>query len=569
MAFGRCEVVRLSRNIELKDYELRSYNFPISNYTGSGFILDLPDGINFMLTTISIFTNAKLFNKPSEGRIDALMWALLRAYAVDIKVQDEKGDIYFPLNNIPLDLFVSPKSDNSVTSPEVFNVVDFLGTPIWLSCKNTNIIVVRELFEDTYKEIVVPMLPLVPDDVRKQMYLQARQALMNRLQLCLNGFYIKNPDFLLVREDIIDVSVNTRRFTFSKNLTPTFIHISTYDTLAEVRRNDQQKFVFNEETKFSCNNGICKLQSDVVETPSPLITGYTSQEGWILEIVLPRVTKDYMIKDLEIVFTQLPPHLVVGGRYWAIPALGFRDLEGVYKYEGVGVLSGCSYIIKDFDFFVPESAKKLSSLMEDEGNSQIEEGGYLYPLYPYLPFVYSRPQPSKFLGGEVEIVSDDRKDKFFLPNLLQIVGDDAYVAKTAIDVFMDMQEGFFDGYGGYFDKYKTSSLSSQDCQSVYYPKDKYIYIREKTLPDDLKNFLDGQNYGQLNVYREDFYLPKYKTNLNIFPELGFSYSSLDNNSDGFVYVIPARTMVRFRIKIPQENNIASGILFMNAFLIEE
>lgn len=573
MAFGRCEVVRISRAINLKDYELRSYNFPISHYTGSGFILDLPENVNFVLTTIAIFTNAALYNNPSGGRIDALMWALLRAYTLDIKVQDSKGDIFFPANNLPLDLFVSPVADNSVTAPEVFNVVEFLGTPILLSSKNTNTIVVKEIFEDTYQEVVVPLLPLVPDDVRYQMYIQAKNLLFDRLQLCLNGFYIKNPDILMVQEDLIDVRANTRRLTYSKELTPYLFDFSSYsaDTLFI-----NQKFPVTKESDIKIEKKASNYYgtevyiptSDSSEYSSLLVTGYVSKEAWILDIVLPRWNKDYMIKDLEVVFTQIPPCLIVGGRHWAIPAIAANlDYANNWGYIdnpnlGIGVLSGTAYITKDFYWAVP-----------DEIRAKVEKAIANYKDYinvlPYHNATYTKPQATKVIGADVEIVTDSDRYKFHIPNFLTIVGDDRYSAENAIDLFVDMKLSHYEARAGYYDRYLASSLSGTNCDSAYYPANAPVYIEEAHLITELNNFLDGLNYGQAEKYRDTFYLTKYKMNPAVFPEETLSFLDVKETSDGYIYVVPAGTMIRFNVKIPLENNFGRGTLFLNAFAIEE
>ena len=567
MAFGRCEVVRISRSMQVKDYELRAYNFPISNYTGSGFILDLPEDVNFVLTTIGIFTNASLYNNPSQGRLDALMWALLRAFVLDIKVQDNKGDIYFPVNNLPLDLFISPVADNSITAPKVFNVVDFLGTPILLSSKNTNIIQVKEIFDDTYQAVVVPILPLVPEDVRYQMYVQARRLLFDRLQLSLNGFYIKNPDIFVVNENIIDVKANTRRLTYSKELTPYLLDF--------VSQNQDsggtcvtQKFPVDKYNDISLKEREVNLfnylipEAENVEYNSLLVTGYISNESYILDILLPRWNKDYLIKDLELIFTQIPPCLVVGGRHWAIPAVAANLNYGKNPNLGIGVLSGTSYITKDLYWAIPDSIKsKVEKVVSSHSD--------VLSVQPYNPVTYAKPQPSKVIGADVEVISDGRKDKFFVPNFLKIVGDDAYIAKNAIDVFVDMKNNFYEAHAAYFDRYKASSLSNTNCNSTHYPANAPVFIEESHLVTELNNFLDGKNYGQPDKYREDFYITRYKLNPTAFPEFSLSYVETEETTDGFIYVIPAGTMVRFKVKLPLENNFGRGILFLNAFVLEE
>ena len=568
MAFGRCEVVRISRTIDLKDYELRSYNFPLSHYTGSGFILDLPEDVNFVLTAITIFTNAPLLNKPSEGRLDALMWALLRGYTLDIKIQDKKGDIFFPANNLPLDLFISPYADNSVTAAEVFNVVEFLGTPILLSSDNTNVILVKEIFDDIYQEVVVPILPLVPDDVRYQMFVQAKNLLFDRLQLCLNGFYIKNPDVLLVQENLIDVRTNTRRLTYSKEVTPYLFDFCSYDQDSDVGF-VTQKFPVDKYSSINIkhtvdDDGINYYTpvSNEVEYNSLLVTGCVSKEAYILDIVLPRWNKDYMIKDLELIFTQIPPCLIAGGRYWAIPAVAANLDYHNNPNLGVGVLSGVSYITKDLYWAVPKDVRnKVQQAVNEYGDS--------VKVLPYHNATYTKPQPTKTIGAEVEIMSDDERYKFYTPNFLTIVGDDRFGAHNAIDIFVDSKMNFYELRAGYFDRYKASSLSDTNCNSVHYPANAPVYIEESHLINELNNFLDAQNYGQVETFREEFYISRYKMNPAVYPEFGVSFLDVKETSEGFVYVIPAGTMLRFRVKIPLENNFGRGILFLNAFAIEE
>ncbi len=213
MNYGRCDILLREKKIKPKDYSLISYNFTLGDLIDNEIQLDLPKDVYFVLNTFSVLASHPPIND-GDNRIQDLAFAFLRALSISIKVKTQGDVIITPINNLPLDLFISGDRINSITAAETFNLMDLLDTGILFSPEEDNLITVTWNVVDLFEDVTKQLFPDVPEEILRTWHDDAFNYLKT-LQVCLNGYFTKDLKVELVEEDVVDLLERKERIALS------------------------------------------------------------------------------------------------------------------------------------------------------------------------------------------------------------------------------------------------------------------------------------------------------------------------------------------------------------------
>ena len=68
MPYGRCDIVNISKGVEISDYQIMSLNFQLSDVFSNELQISMPKDTFFVINTISLLVRAK----PSETGDEAI-----------------------------------------------------------------------------------------------------------------------------------------------------------------------------------------------------------------------------------------------------------------------------------------------------------------------------------------------------------------------------------------------------------------------------------------------------------------------------------------------------------------